>query len=182
MPSYTHTRMAISTPQCKGERQPVLIKRQPHTKPVKGQAWEFLPAVLEIEETPPSPVGRMVTWTIIAVFAAVCLWAAFGTIDIVATAQGKIIPSGHSKVVQPLESGVIRAIHVQNGQEVQEGQVLIELDTTTNSADRDRLVNELQAVKLDVVRLRALLAGKDTMRAPPGTRSNAPGGAAAAAA
>jgi hemolysin D len=145
------------------------IKRQPHTMPVKGQAWEFLPAVLEIEETPPSPVGRMVTWTIIAVFAAACFWAAFGTIDIVATAQGKIIPSGHSKVIQPLESGVIHAIHVQNGQEVQEGQVLIELDTTAHSADRDRLVNELQAARLDAARLRAILAGKDTLQAPPGT-------------
>src|SRR5512145_37784 len=131
----------------------MLSRRQRRTTTAKGQAWEFLPAVLEIEETPPSPVGRMVTWTIIAVFAAAGLWAAFGTIDIVAIAQGKIIPSGHSKVVQPLESGVIRAIHVQNGQEVQEGQVLIELDTTTNSADRDRLVNELQAARLDVARL-----------------------------
>src|SRR5207244_5049516 len=133
------------------------------TTPVKGQAWEFLPAVLEIEEAPPSPVGRLVTWMIIAVFMVALLWATFSTIDIIAMAQGKIIPSGHSKVIQPLESGVIRAIHVQNGQEVQAGQVLIELDTTANSADYDRLVNELQAVRLDAVRLRALLAGKDTI-------------------
>jgi hemolysin D len=102
----------------------MLSKRQRRTTPAKRPAWEFLPAVLEIEEAPPSPVGRMVTWTILVVFTAALLWAAFGTIDIVATAQGKIIPSGHSKVVQPLESGVISAIHVQNGQEVQEGQVL----------------------------------------------------------
>ena len=102
-------------------------------------------------------------------FAAAFLWAAFGTIDIVAIAQGKIIPSGRSKVIQSLESGVIRAIHVQNGQEVQEGKVLIELDTTANSADHDRLVNELQAARLDVARLRAVLAGKDAMQAPPGT-------------
>jgi hemolysin D len=147
----------------------MLSRRQRHTTPAKGQAWEFLPAVLEIEEAPPSPVGRLFTWTIMIVFAAAILWAALGTIDIVAVAQGKIIPSGHSKVIQPLESGVIRAIHVQNGQEVQEGQVLIELDTTANSADYDRLVNELQAARLDVVRLRALLAGKDTMLAPPET-------------
>jgi hemolysin D len=147
----------------------MLSRRPRHLTQVKGQAWEFLPAVLEIEETPPSPVGRMVTWTIIAVFAAAFLWAAFGTIDIVAIAQGKIIPSGHSKVIQSLESGVIRAIHVQNGQEVQEGKVLIELDTTANSADHDRLVNELQAARLDVARLRAVLAGKDAMPAPPGT-------------
>src|SRR5262245_29662284 len=164
------TKTAISTPPYKRERHyTMLSRRQQPTAPAQGQAWEFLPAVLEIEEAPPSPVGRMFTWTIIVVFTAAFLWAAFGTIDIVAVAQGKIIPSGHSKVIQPLESGVIRAIHVQNGQEVQEGQVLIELDTTANSADHDRLLNELQAVRLDVVRLRALLAGKDTMRAPPET-------------
>lgn len=142
--------------------------RKQRTASTREQAWEFLPAVLEIEETPPSPVGRMVTWTIMAVCAAAFLWAAFSTIDIVAIAQGKIIPSSHSKVIQPLESGIIRAIHVQNGQEVQEGQVLIELDVTANSADHDRLVNELQAARLDVARLRAVLAGKETMQAPPG--------------
>src|SRR5215510_14121603 len=164
------TRMAISTPPYKGERHHTMLsRRQRRTTPAKGQAWEFLPAVLEIEEAPPSPVGRMFTWTIIVVFTAAFVWAAFGTIDIVAIAQGKIIPSGHSKVIQPLESGVIRAIHVQNGQEVQAGQVLIELDTTANSADHDRLVNELQAARLDVVRLRALLAGRDTMQVPSGT-------------
>src|SRR5689334_7022617 len=82
-----------------------------------GQAWEFLPAVLEIEESPPSPVGRTVTWTIINVFAVAVLWAAFSTVDIIAVAQGKIIPNDYSKVIQPLESAVISAIHVQNGQE-----------------------------------------------------------------
>src|SRR5262245_51837977 len=175
MPTYMHskmaiTKMAISTPPSKEERHHTMLsRRQRRTTPAKGPAWEFLPAVLEIEEAPPSPVGRLFTWTIIIVFTTAFFWAAFGTIDIVAVAQGKVIPSGHSKVIQPLESGVIRAIHVQNGQEVQEGQVLIELDTTANSADHDRLLNELQAVRLDVVRLRALLAGKDTMRAPPET-------------
>ena len=79
-----------STPQCKGERHHTMLsRRQRLTTPVKGQAWEFLPAVLEIEETPPSPVGRMVTWTIIAVFAAAFLWAAFGTIDIIASSPGQ---------------------------------------------------------------------------------------------
>jgi len=69
----------------------MLSRRQRRTTPAKGQAWEFLPAVLEIEEAPPSPVGRIFTWTIMAVFAAAFLWAAFGTIDIVAVAQGKIM-------------------------------------------------------------------------------------------
>ena len=79
---------------------------------------EFLPAVLEIQQAPPSPVGRAILWTIMAVFASGVLWATLGWIDIVATAQGKIIPSGYSKVIQPYETGVITAIHVQDGQVV----------------------------------------------------------------
>ena len=135
----------------------------------KGQAWEFLPAVLEIEESPPSPIGRAITWTIITVFTVAILWAAFSTVDIIAVAPGKIIPNDYSKVIQPLESGVIRAIHVQNGQEVHQGQVLIELDATASSADHERLVNEHQAVSVEIARLRALLAGKETLAAPQGT-------------
>ena len=135
----------------------------------KGQAWEFLPAVLEIEETPPSPVGRTVVWTIMAMFTAAVLWAAVSTVDIVAVAQGKIIPNDYSKVIQPLESGVISAIHIQNGQEVRQGQVLISLDATASSADHERLMNEHQAASVEIARLRALLAGKETLEAPPGT-------------
>ena len=147
-----------------------MLRTQPRrTAHPQGQAWEFLPAVLEIEESPPSPVGRTIAWTIIAVFTAAVFWAAVSTVDIVAIAPGKIIPSDYSKVIQPLESGVIRAIHVRNGQAVQQGQVLIELDATASSADHARLVHEHQATSVDIARLRALLAGKETLEAPRGT-------------
>src|SRR3990167_978146 len=106
---------------------------------------EFLPAVLEIQQSPPSPIGRAILWTIMAVFSSAVLWATFGWIDIVATAQGKIIPSGYSKTIQPYESGVIAAIHVQDGQLVKRGDVLIELDPTLNRADHDRASNEYRA-------------------------------------
>ncbi len=128
---------------------------------------EFLPAVLEIQQAPPSPIGRAILWTILAVFTAGVLWATFGWIDIVATAQGKIIPSGYSKVIQPYEAGVIAAIHVQNGQSVKRGDVLIELDPTLNRADRDRASNEYRAAKVDASRLRSLIAGSSTFEAPP---------------
>ena len=62
-------------------------------------------------------------------------WASFGTVDIVATAPGKIIPSGRTKVIQPFETGVVRAIHVRDGQSVKAGDVLIELDPTMNEAE-----------------------------------------------
>jgi hemolysin D len=127
---------------------------------------EFLPAVLEIQQAPPSPIGRAILWTILAVFTAGALWATFGRIDIVATAQGKIIPSGYSKTIQPYETGVIAAIHVQDGQTVKKGDVLIELDPTINRADRDRAVNEYQAARVEAARLRALIAGHDMFDAP----------------
>lgn len=128
---------------------------------------EFLPAVLEIQQAPPSPIGRAILWTILAVFAAGASWATLGWIDIVATAQGKIIASGYSKTVQPYETGVITAIHVQDGQVVAKGQVLIELDPTQNRADHDRAANEYRAAKVEAVRLRALVAEQPTFTPPP---------------
>src|SRR5499433_794514 len=131
-----------------------------------GRATEFLPAVLEIQQAPPSPIGRAISWTIIAVFTAGTLWATFGWIDIVATAQGKIIASGYSKVIQPYETGVIASIHVIDGQVVTRGEILIELDPTQNRADRDRASNEYRAAKVDAARLRALIAGKSPFDEP----------------
>jgi hemolysin D len=69
----------------------------------------FLPAALEIVETPPSPIGRSIGLTVIALFCLTLAWASLGTVDIVATAPGKIIPSGRTKIIQPFESGVVRA-------------------------------------------------------------------------
>ncbi|WHZ30247.1 MAG: RTX toxin transporter, determinant D [Nitrospira sp.] len=133
-----------------------------------GQAMEFLPAALEIQQIPPSPIGRALLWTILAVFTAAGLWATLGWIDIVATAQGKIIPSGYSKIIQPYETGVIASIHVQDGQTVKRGEVLIELDSTLNRADHDRAFNEYRATKVDAARLRALIKGQTTFEPPAG--------------
>ena len=132
-----------------------------------GRTTEFLPAVLEIQQAPPSPIGRAISWTIIGVCVAGILWATFGWIDIVATAQGKIIASGYSKVIQPYETGVIASIHVLDGQVVRHGEILIELDPTQNRADRDRAANEYRAARIDAARLRALIAGKHTFDEPP---------------
>lgn len=131
-----------------------------------GRTTEFLPAVLEIQHAPPSPIGRAISWTIISVFITGLLWATFGWIDIVATAQGKIIASGYSKIIQPYETGVIAAIHVIDGKVVKRGDVLIELDPTQNRADRDRASNEYRAAKVDAARLRALIAGKSAFDEP----------------
>ncbi|MDF2459850.1 MAG: putative Type secretion rane fusion protein HlyD [Nitrospira sp.] len=142
-------------------------RKQPFAVGTSGEAAEFLPAVLEIQQTQPSPIGRGILWTIMALLTVFVAWASVGRIDIVATAQGKIIPSGHSKMIQPYETGVIASIQVQDGQIVHKGDVLIELDPTQNRADRDRALNEHRAARVEAARLRALIAGAAILVAPP---------------
>ena len=79
------------------------------------------------------------------------LWAIFGRIDVVATALGKIMPNDRTKVIQPMETAVVKAIHVRDGQAVQAGQVLIELDATTATADSERLGNEALTARLEAL-------------------------------
>jgi membrane fusion protein, hemolysin D len=141
--------------------------RPPGTAPA-GRAVEFLPAALEIQDAPPSPIGRAISLLIMVLFLTAVLWATFSHIDIVAVAQGKIIPNGYTKIIQPLESGVIKTIFVQDGQTVKKGDVLIELDSTVNGADQERYVNEYRAAKTEAARLRALIAGERSFEAPPG--------------
>ena len=119
----------------------------------------FLPAALEIVETPPSPIGRAIGVTVICLFCLALAWASFGTVDIVATAPGKIIPTGRTKVIQPFETGVVRAIHVRDGQSVKAGDLLIELDPTISGAELGHLRSDLASADLEVARLRAELSG-----------------------
>lgn len=147
-------------------------KRQGPTILPKGRELEFLPAVLELQETPPSPVGRAIGGLIIFALVSAVVWTAVGKIDIVAVAQGKIIPSDYSKVIQPLESGIIKRIRVRDGQSVKKGDILIELDLTTAGADRERLSNEYHAALTEAARLRALMADRDQFVPPRGADPN----------
>ena len=126
---------------------------------------EFLPAALEIIETPASPAGRAIAFTIIGFLLVALAWACLGKVDIIATAQGKIMPTGRTKTIQPLEAGTVTAIHVADGDKVREGDVLVEIDHTITTSERDRVAVELLRARLDVARLTALRAGFATMSA-----------------
>ena len=119
----------------------------------KTNEHEFLPAALEIQESPPSPIGRMVVWSLVALIVITITWACIGEVDVVATAQGKIITAGHSKTIQPLEIGVVKAIHVKEGQRVSRGDLLIELDDTSSGADKQRIEEELIMARMEKQRL-----------------------------
>jgi hemolysin D len=130
-------------------------------KPRDREELAFLPAALEIVETPPSPLGRAVGATLIGLFVLALAWSSLSHVDIVATAPGKIIPTGYSKVIQPFETGVVRAILVANGQNVNAGDVLIELDSTINEGEINHLRGDLQSAQLDIARIHAALTDTD---------------------
>jgi hemolysin D len=121
----------------------------------------FLPAALEVMERPPSPTKRVLGAIIIALFCIALGWASIGSVDIIAISQGKIVPSGRTKLVQPFETGVVRAIHVRDGQNVKAGEVLIELDPTMTAADVQHLKADLSTMQLYVARLRAALSDSE---------------------
>jgi hemolysin D len=122
---------------------------------------QFLPAALELQETPPSPIPRLTGWLLMALFGCALLWAGFGKIDIVAVAHGKIIPNEGVKTIQPLEAAAIKRILVQEGQFVRAGDLLIELDSTQNGADHQRSHKAWLDAKLEAARTQALLAALD---------------------
>lgn len=118
----------------------------------------FLPAALEIQETPPNPLSRLVSWVLLLLFCLAVAWACFGQVNIVASAEGKIIPSSRVKQVQPLEKGVIKSILVSEGSYVTQGQALIELDTTLTKSDKNRLSSDLQSAQSKLMINQQLLA------------------------
>ena len=118
----------------------------------------FLPAALEIQQTPPSRYSRVIALTIGVFFCLLILWSYFGTVDVIATFQGKTLPIGKVKVVQPREAGVVRAIHVEEGQKVQKGDLIIELDSTETKANVASLIFDLGLSRLNAAFAEAQLS------------------------
>ena len=123
----------------------------------KGNELEFLPAAIEILETPASPVGRTVAILITVLFTIAVVWAWVGKIDIESVAQGSVIPKGQVKAVQPLEMGKIEEILVVEGEHVVEGQPLVKLDPTESEVDVKQVKLELLEARLNGFRLQLLL-------------------------
>lgn len=133
---------------------------------------QFLPAVLEITETPPSPLGRATMYAIIGVFCFALLLSLICKVDIIAIASGKIISSGHNKLIQPLKSGVVADIFVRDGQAVKKGDPLVQIKFEDAEVNRIRLERELLFASMDVARLTALLTENPLKSfAPPSSAS-----------
>jgi hemolysin D len=118
----------------------------------------FLPAALSLQATPVHPAPRRAAAVICALLVVALAWACIGRIDIVAVAQGRIVVSDGSKTLQPLETSVVKAILVKDGDHVSEGQLLVELDATQSQADGTRAGQDRIAAISESLRTRALIA------------------------
>jgi HlyD family secretion protein len=126
---------------------------------------DFSPALLRIQEKPPAPLAGWMLRLLIGLLAGLALWAVLGRLDIVAVADGKLVPSSYLKIVQPSEQGIVKEILVREGEKVAEGQVLIRMDAALAQADLRALAADVQTRRLALRRIEAQLAGRPLVRA-----------------
>jgi hemolysin D len=120
-------------------------------------------ALFEIEAGEPTRTSRIVLWTVCLLMAVLIVWACFAQLDIVAVANGRLVPQTYVKVVQPAEAGIIREILVEEGDRVEAGQVLVRLDPTVNAVDSVAVEQDLALARLQLRRIEAELAGARNM-------------------
>lgn len=125
---------------------------------------DFAPPLLRIQENPPPPLAGWMLRLLIALLAGVALWAALGKLDIVAVADGKLVPSSYLKIVQPSEQGIVKAILVKEGEAVKAGQVLIRMDAALSEADVKAIQSEHDNKRIALRRIDAQLSGKALTR------------------
>ncbi len=127
---------------------------------------DFSPPALALAERPISPTLRATTALLLALVAIAVTWAAVGRVDIVANAAGEIIPGGRTKTIASVDTAVVRAIHVKEGQRVKAGEVLLELDAAPLYADAAKATSEESAAELKMARSLALIAALANHRPP----------------
>jgi hemolysin D len=127
---------------------------------LRADKLDFAPGILKLQDAPPSPLPRFVLWILLALFAIALAWAAVGRLDIIAVAQGRIVPQSYLQIVQPAEQGIVKELLVREGDAVKAGQVLVRMDARLSEADIRTLRNELELRSLTLRRIDAELEGK----------------------
>lgn len=129
----------------------------------------FHPPLIRLQQTAPRPQGRRVLWALLALLFFLLAWALFGRLDIVAVADGKLVPATYLKIVQPSEAGIVKEILVREGDRVRAGQTLMRMDALITEADLESIMTEHTRTGLALARIDAELTGQPLRPA-----SNAP--------
>lgn len=128
--------------------------------PADAKALEFSAHILRLQEAPPHPMGRKVLWLLLGLLLSLLCWALIGRLDIVAVAEGKLVPESYVQIVQPSDSGIVKEILVKEGERVNAGQVLMRMDMQISEADTRAIEAEYQRKKLTLRRIEAELNGR----------------------
>lgn len=142
------------------------IRRHLRTDFFNKHEAEFLPAGLSLQETPASASLRWTARILMAMVAILLLWAILGRVDIVVNASGKVIPSARTKTIGSVDVASVRALHVTEGQFVQAGDILIELDSSGSDAEHDKAHDAVMQARLQVARAQALIAAVKQRKPP----------------
>jgi len=124
------------------------------------EALDFAPDLLAIQERPPERLPRVVLGSVVALVAILLAWALFAELDIIASAEGRLVPASFTKVVQPSEPGVVSEILVKDGDAVRTGQVLLRMDARLSTADTQALGTEVALRQFTLQRIDAELGGR----------------------
>jgi len=124
------------------------------------EALDFAPDLLAIQERPPARLPRAIGITVVLLVALLLVWAAFAQLDVIASADGRLVPLTFTKVVQPADAGVITEILVNDGDQVAEGQVLMRLDPRLSQADTAALGKDVALRRLTLRRIESELADR----------------------
>jgi len=118
---------------------------------------EFKPLLIEIEDKPLNPLGRIILYLVLAIVVFATAWLILAKVDVVVSAQGKVIPSGEIKILKPLESGVVSKIFVKESDKVKKGDILIQIDPTVTDASLSSKQDDLAVINSDIALLEALI-------------------------
>lgn len=118
---------------------------------------EFKPLLIEIEDKPLNPLGRIILYLVLAIMIFGTAWLILAKVDVVVSANGKVIPSGEIKILKPLESGVVSKIFVKESDRVKKGDILIQIDPTVTDASLSSKQDDLAVINSDIALLYALI-------------------------
>jgi len=139
---------------------------RPNAPMLSPEAAEFAPGLLAIQESPPARLPRAMLYSVAALIGGLLLWARFGQLDIIANADGRLVPQTYVKIVQPADSGIVERILVREGQRVAAGQVLLRMDPKDADADTRALQVQFALRTLELRRIDAELAGRRLRQEP----------------
>ena len=123
---------------------------------MKQKYRDFLPAALEVQETPPSPIGRFILWSIVILLVIAIAWASLSKVDIVAATRGKLVVNELSRPVNSAVTAEIVEVLVKEGEHVEKGQSLIKLNSASLIAQLEENILQQKINRFHIARLELL--------------------------